>query len=698
MKKVSIQLLRYFLPVLLLVIIQVQTISAQGPGASWTYFRPITFSPVTPSANYQVKVTLVAGQYTNMKTDGSDLRFYDDAGNNCQYWIETWNTSGTSTIWVKVPTSGTDVLIMYYGNAAATAVSNGSATFDFFDDFTSALGSNWTTITSGGSVTQSGSVVTLSNTNGGTVLISNTNPFTPASSSFFLETKHKEVGYNRNRFYAVATSGAGTPTAFDYGYFSSATGSQTASKIFWNGTYTSTTLLSNNTDYLTRWQIADGSTYNWYTYNYSTGAALDATARNTTIAATIRYISISVTEVASTSTIVDWVRVRQYAASEPASTVGSQYSNSTYTTPAVYTSSGYFIVPDGVTSITVECWGAGGGGSTITSNGARGGGGGGGAYASSALSVTPGLIFPVTVGTGGAASTAGGNSSFNTTSIVAAGGSGGTNNSTTAGAGGTTANSTGTTKYAGGNGGTGGGTYSGGGGGGAGTTGAGGNAPTAASGSFGAGTSLYGGNGGSSVSGSSNGNNGNTYGGGGSGACTSSSTDRTGGSGANGQVRISWCIPPAAPTVTSPVNYCLNASAVPLTASGSNLLWYTVPTGGTGSSTAPTPSTATVGTTSYYVSQTIGCEGPRAKIDVIVYSVFTTVNGQSNISCNGGNDGSITILGSGGIGSYQYSVNNGVTYTTGSNPNPYTFGGLSANTEYKIRVKDSAGCQSPAIP
>ncbi|MBK7434049.1 MAG: hypothetical protein IPI66_09225 [Chitinophagaceae bacterium] len=79
---------------------------------------------------------------------------------------------------------------------------------------------------------------------------------------------------------------------------------------------------------------------------------------------------------------------------------------------------------------------------------------------------------------------------------------------------------------------------------------------------------------------------------------------------------------PSAPTVTSPVNYCLNAVAVPLTASGSNLLWYTVPTGGTGSATAPTPSTAVAGSTTYYVSQTVtGCESPRAPITVIVNAI-----------------------------------------------------------------------------
>jgi hypothetical protein len=60
---------------------------------------------------------------------------------------------------------------------------------------------------------------------------------------------------------------------------------------------------------------------------------------------------------------------------------------------------------------------------------------------------------------------------------------------------------------------------------------------------------------------------------------------------------------PAAPTVTSPVNLCLSATAQPLTATptaGNTLRWYgTSSTGGTASATAPTPSNQTSG--SYYV-------------------------------------------------------------------------------------------------
>lgn len=74
----------------------------------------------------------------------------------------------------------------------------------------------------------------------------------------------------------------------------------------------------------------------------------------------------------------------------------------------------------------------------------------------------------------------------------------------------------------------------------------------------------------------------------------------------------------ASPSANTPVNYCQGAAAVPLTATGTNLLWYTTATGGTGSPTAPTPSTTTVGSTTYYVSQTIGCESPRTAIVVNV--------------------------------------------------------------------------------
>lgn len=78
---------------------------------------------------------------------------------------------------------------------------------------------------------------------------------------------------------------------------------------------------------------------------------------------------------------------------------------------------------------------------------------------------------------------------------------------------------------------------------------------------------------------------------------------------------------PAAPAVTTPVSYCQNVSAVPLSATaaaGNTLNWYNNAAGGIAGSSAPVPGTATPGTSNYYVSQSssAGCEGPRARIVV----------------------------------------------------------------------------------
>jgi gliding motility-associated-like protein len=76
---------------------------------------------------------------------------------------------------------------------------------------------------------------------------------------------------------------------------------------------------------------------------------------------------------------------------------------------------------------------------------------------------------------------------------------------------------------------------------------------------------------------------------------------------------------PIAPTVSPTVTYCQNATATALTATGSGLLWYSDAAGGSGTSNAPIPSTATEGSIDYYVSQVVGgCESPRSKITVTV--------------------------------------------------------------------------------
>ena len=109
-----------------------------------------------------------------------------------------------------------------------------------------------------------------------------------------------------------------------------------------------------------------------------------------------------------------------------------------------FNSSGSWEVPCGVTSVSVQVWGAGGGGvgDGVNNSSSAGYGGGGGGYSSSSISVTPGAIITYTVGGGGFGGNAsnsnapGGNGGSTTFSTVSAGGgTGGT--ATSPGVGGT---------------------------------------------------------------------------------------------------------------------------------------------------------------------------------------------------------------------------------------------------------------------
>lgn len=205
----------------------------------------------------------------------------------------------------------------------------------------------------------------------------------------------------------------------------------------------------------------------------------------------------------------------------------------------VFTTSGSWTCPDGITEITVECWGGGGAGSDGYSTTAAGCGGGGGAYAKKICSVIPGNTYSFTVGIGGRYNAivsglreAGGDSQFNSNEVLAKGGGGG--NSSIAGVGANAINCIGDICYSGGNGGA---KYNNAngtsGGGGAGTTQNGFNGGSGSSGSLigGAGGFEYGGRGGNVVK-ESNGENGQPYGGGGAGSERSSGHPGSGGTGA----------------------------------------------------------------------------------------------------------------------------------------------------------------------
>lgn len=101
--------------------------------------KRIIISPASPQADFQVKVVLHKSsfEYFHAKHNGEDIRFYQTDGTKLNYWIESWDTSGTSIIWVKVSDIGTTVIDMYYGDNHAAQESDGKSVFLFFDDASS---------------------------------------------------------------------------------------------------------------------------------------------------------------------------------------------------------------------------------------------------------------------------------------------------------------------------------------------------------------------------------------------------------------------------------------------------------------------------------------------------------------------------------------------------------------------------------
>jgi PKD repeat protein len=141
----------------------------------------------------------------------------------------------------------------------------------------------------------------------------------------------------------------------------------------------------------------------------------------------------------------------------------------------------------------------------------------------------------------------------------------------------------------------------------------------------------------------------------------------------------------AMPTVAATtVEYCQDEAAVALSATasaGNTLNWYTQATGGTASTTAPVPNTATPGTFTYYVSQAnaAGDQSMRVLITVTVNAtpatptisasgatsfctggsvVLTSSEASGNVWSNTATTASITVTASGTF-SVTYTDNNG---------------------------------------
>jgi gliding motility-associated-like protein len=368
------------------------------------------------------------------------------------------------------------------------------------------------------------------------------------------------------------------------------------------------------------------------------------------------------------------------------------------------------------------------------------GGGGGGGYTRRTYTVVPGQTYTIVVGSGGIGGivnnslstnraqngSPGGNSTFSGPAtlgpgtLTAFGGNGGgaanilrsclggcsgavhQGVNGPGGTGGSAAN--GTSTFTGGNGG--GGNHSsstedrsGSGGGGAGSAGNGGNGTNAGSpppgGTGGTGGGGNGGNGIQQPFGNgylgTNGTPGNVIGGAGGGACghnraPNNNTHRsnTGGNGARGEVRLTY--PNANAPTANLVNTNISCSGgtngtINLTVSGGTSP-YTFNWGSGITSEDRTGLSA--GTYAVTISDAAGCTS-TASTTITQPAAITATTASTNTSCNGVNNGTITVSAGGGTGSLSFNWGSGITSQNRS--------GLSAGT-YTVTITDVNNCST----
>lgn len=386
--------------------------------------------------------------------------------------------------------------------------------------------------------------------------------------------------------------------------------------------------------------------------------------------------------------------------------------------PHTFSSNGSVVIPAGITSVSVQAWGAGGAGGGATGGGLvvgrAGAGGGGGAYASQTITVAVGGTLNVVVGgqnLGTLGNGVNGGSSTITgyeTIILAAGGAGGlantTGNSPTGGAGGKASSSFGLTTVDGGVGGNGSaallslGLNSG----------AGGNGASPGGGTGGAGIAI------GALIADKPGNPGNSPGGGGSGA-TNSGNPQIGGAGAAGQIIVGYTCPTYNITATSANNGCAtdgnslvtvtsSAGSLPLgnytvtynrsspAATGLTAL-MTVGTAGTGSFTAV--GLTTVGASTITITRlTSGVcfsnisTANVANITISAASAGGSVAGGTTI-CSGSTSGTLTLsTQTGSIIKWQYAISPFLSWTDIANTvATYTSGPLAVTTQFRAVVQ-----------
>jgi hypothetical protein len=108
------------------------TVTGSVDGAKTNYHMPLT-------VHYGAGIDAAGHIYLNYKClpDFGDIRFANNAGVNLPYWVESYTTGVSASMWVRfdsIPASpGTVDIWVYFNNSAGLSASDGAATFIKFE-------------------------------------------------------------------------------------------------------------------------------------------------------------------------------------------------------------------------------------------------------------------------------------------------------------------------------------------------------------------------------------------------------------------------------------------------------------------------------------------------------------------------------------------------------------------------------------
>ncbi len=308
--------------------------------SGWSNRKPINLNVSSGSTPMDYQVLLNITYDNGMDSNFSDIRFinYSDNTTELDYWIEDKSEGNWANIWVEINnsivTTNQTHLWMYYGNPSVESNSNGSNTFEFFDNFsgTSLDTATWTA--TGSATVNNGITITT-----GSVYTDSTVAASPQNLNFEMKAQYSGADSSYSGLEiadAQSTSGSnGGSNALVY--IMTDSGGQDITLWGADGTVSSYNIVNGGslspnptlgTDYIFGYSFYGASQISYFYQNLEYNDIDRATYGGTWSNPFYLWLGYFTGSAAGGTDIdditVSWIRIRKYSSFEPTYYIGSE--------------------------------------------------------------------------------------------------------------------------------------------------------------------------------------------------------------------------------------------------------------------------------------------------------------------------------------------------------------------------------------